>query len=78
MSSVREPSKRKRVEPEEGPPSGAYHIVNAYTGAYAALLNDDDRSEVVSIIFNLKSDINRGCVVNTRLLFEEAPCVDGR
>ena len=33
--------------------SGVYQIINARTGGYAALLNDDDRTEVVNVISGL-------------------------
>ena len=48
--------------------NGIYHIINVLTGTYVALLNDDDRSEVVNIIFGLRDDDNRGSKVNNPLL----------
>ena len=34
--------------------SGVYQIINVRTGGYAALLNDDDRTEVVNVISGLR------------------------
>jgi len=44
-------------------PNGVYYIVNARTGVYAALLDNNDRSEVVNITFGLYDDGDRGSKV---------------
>ena len=44
--------------------SGAYYIVNVRTGAYAALLGDTDRLEVVNIVFNLTETADHGSEVH--------------
>jgi len=47
-------------------PDGVYHIGNVSTGAYAALLNNDDCSEVVNITFGLNDNPEPGSTVGTR------------
>ena len=44
---------------------GIYHIVNVHTGAYAALLNDDDRAEVVNITLGLNGDDDQGSTASS-------------
>ena len=53
--------KRARIEYIR---DGTYHIINTSTGAYAALLTEHDRGEVVNITFGLTDDVNRGSEVS--------------
>ena len=48
-------------------PDGTYHIVNVSTGTYAALLNDDERSEVVNVTLGLNEKADLGSIVITLL-----------
>ena len=41
-------------------PNGTYQIVNIDTGAYAGLLDDSDRSQVVNFIPGLNGHSDRG------------------
>ena len=63
--SSRPPLKRTRVVNLQ---DGIYHIVNVFTGAYLALLNDDDRSEVVTVTFGLLDEEKRGTQVRAYCL----------
>ena len=45
-------------------PNGTYQIVNVYTGAYAGLLDNNGRSQVVSFIPGLDGDPNFGTRVS--------------
>ena len=49
-------------------PIGTYQIVNLHTGAYAGLLNDNDRSEVVNLTLGLGLNNERGSIVGYDLL----------
>ena len=49
-------------------PTGTYQIVNQHTGAYAGLLNNDDRSAVVGLTLGLEGHEERGATV-CRCLF---------
>ena len=44
-------------------PTGTYQIVNQHTGAYAGLLNNDDRSAVVGLTLGLEGYEKRGSAV---------------
>ena len=46
-------------------PSGTYRIVNLHTGAYAGLLNENDRSEVVNLTLGLDGHDSRGSNVRS-------------
>ena len=46
-------------------PTGAYQIVNLHTGAYAGLLNDNDRSEVVNLVLGLDVNDEKGSTVSS-------------
>ena len=41
-----------------------FYITNVHTGAYAALLDDNDRSELVGVTLNLMARPHRGAEVN--------------
>ena len=41
-----------------------YNIVNAHTGAYAALFSDTDGLEIVNMTPNLRDSANKGSEVN--------------
>ena len=43
---------------------GIYRINNVYTAGYAVLLNDDDRSDVVTLTRGLRDDDDRGYEVS--------------
>ena len=49
-------------------PTGTYQIVNQHTGAYAGLLNTDDRSGVVGLTAGLGGHDKRGLIVCRRFL----------
>jgi len=44
-------------------PTGTYQIINLHTGAYAGVVNDNDRSEVVNLTLGLDGHDNRGSAV---------------
>ena len=52
---------------------GTYHIINVHTGAYAALLNNNDREEMVNITFGLRGDDNEQGSTVSLLLYPLVP-----
>ena len=65
-------SRLRRVKPDHNKyiPNGTYRIVNVHTGTYAGLLNNNDRSDVVSLSLNLDPDVSVGTTVGSSLV----PC----
>ena len=55
-------------------PNGIYQIVNLDTGAYAGLLDGDERSEVVSLTVGLDDNETRGS--NVSLLIFSMPSTE--
>ena len=51
-------------------PTGIYQIVNVHTSAYAGLLNDNDRSEIVNLTLGLGDHGEQGLTVRTDRSFK--------
>ena len=62
MRRISLPSPQKATQVAQIP-IGTYQIVNLHTGAYAGVLNDNDRSEVVNLTLGLDGHGNRGSIV---------------
>jgi len=63
MRSISSPAPQKATQVTHIP-TGTYQIVNLHTGAYAGLLDDNDRSEVVNLILELGSNFDQGSIVS--------------
>ena len=63
MRSISSPAPQKATQVTHIP-TGTYQIVNLHTGAYAGLLDDNDRSEVVNLILELASNFDQGSIVS--------------
>ena len=60
-------SKRTSESQPETLASGKYRIINLSTGGHAALLDDHDQSEVVTIKVGLQDEVDRGHEVSSSL-----------